>query len=323
MDMRKHCTNWNKKRLMQLLYINRIAFLKPIEKYIIVTTYMDYHHPDISDSFFHKMLKFSHTDWRQFIGRNIREKSCEALRYEKIREGVVSDMRWLHSQHGGICSIDDASYPYLLREIADPPIVLYYIGNLSCLNRPSISIVGTRMPNEEGEKATFDMGNMLCKNGINIVSGFALGIDIAAHKGMLFAYHQTKSHTNKYGNAVVVLGTHIDYIYPRRHIPLAQTILQNGGLFLSELPLHMNMNKYSFISRNRIISGLSMNTVVVQAPTKSGSLATAQFALEQGRELWVHSVGVHNDFQGSKHLFEEGAQLLTNAVSLSECNPSQ
>ena len=325
-EQRQQTIEYKKKRLMQLLYLNRIAFLKPIEKYIIVKTYMDYRYPDVSDRFFHKVLKFSYTDWRQFVGRNIREKSCEALRYEKIKEGVISDMRWLHSQHGGICTIDDESYPHLLREIDDPPIVLYYIGDLSNISRPSVSIVGTRKPNQLGDKASFDMGKALCKKGINVVSGFALGIDIAAHKGLLSSYQNNVGHNgaanintnintniNQCGNAVVVLGTHIDYIYPRRHLPFAQKILNVGGVFLSELPLHMNMNKYSFISRNRIISGLSMDTVVVQSPSKSGALATARFALEQGRELWVHSVGMHPDFQGSQKLVEEGAGVLNSA----------
>ena len=179
---------------------------------------------------------------------------------------------------GEIILLDDGIYPSLLREIYDPPIVLYVKGAWSdCLDRPCIGVVGSRRCSTYGQNAAIMLARDLAQHGITVVSGFARGIDAAAHRGALEAG----------GRTVAVLGTGIDEVYPRDHKKLAAEILDRGGALISQFPLGTPPVSENFPYRNRIISGLSLGVVVVEAAENSGSLITARLAMEQNREVFA------------------------------------
>ncbi|MDR1894735.1 MAG: DNA-processing protein DprA [Spirochaetales bacterium] len=178
----------------------------------------------------------------------------------------------------GILPYTSPDYPPQLREIYDPPLVLYIRGVPPDYTRPMAAMVGTRFPSSRGRSAAFAMAFDFGRRDIAVVSGLARGIDLACHLGNLAGG----------GRTVAVLAGGLDTVYPRAHLPAARRILQGGGCLLSEYPPGTSPRKYHFPQRNRIISGLARGTVVVQAPLKSGALITADFALEQGRDLYVH-----------------------------------
>ena len=168
-------------------------------------------------------------------------------------------------------------FPLLLKEISQPPRELFYKGNIKALNKPCVSIVGTRKSTDYGEEMTKKIVKDLAIYDLNIVSGLAKGIDTIAHRTALENNLST----------IAVLGTGIENIYPYENIELAQEILRSGGLILSEFAALSQPTKYTFPQRNRIVSGLSLVTIVVEAPEESGALITAHLALDQGREVMV------------------------------------
>lgn len=179
---------------------------------------------------------------------------------------------------GDILVLDDGVYPSLLREIYDPPIALYVKGAWSqCLDQPCIAIVGSRKCSTYGQNAALMLARDLAQRGVTVVSGFARGIDAAAHRGAIEAG----------GRTVGVLGTGIDEVYPRDHKRLADEILERGGALVSQFPLATPPVSENFPYRNRIISGLSLGVVVVEAAENSGSLITARLAIEQNREVFA------------------------------------
>src|SRR5687767_9048432 len=179
---------------------------------------------------------------------------------------------------GDILLLDDGVYPSSLREIYDPPIVLYVKGAWSeCLGQPCIGIVGSRRCSTYGQNAAIMLARDLAQRGVTVVSGFARGIDAAAHRGAL----------DGGGRTVAVLGTGIDEVYPRDHKKLAAEILDRGGALVSQFPLSTPPVSENFPYRNRIISGLSLGVVVVEAAENSGSLITARLAIEQNREVFA------------------------------------
>jgi DNA processing protein len=198
----------------------------------------------------------------------------------------------------GFCCIEDREYPPLLREIAQPPFAIFYRGRLPDPERPCAAIVGTRQPSMEAFLGARRIARELAEKGVPVVSGLALGIDRAAHEGALSAK----------GATLAVLGTGIDSVYPSSHRELASLILASGGCILSEYPPGFKPLKHRFPERNRIISGLSRSVLVAQAPEKSGALITAEFALDQGRDLFVMAQGIEGERgAGSRKLAEEGA----------------
>ncbi len=177
----------------------------------------------------------------------------------------------------------DTKYPARLSEIPQPPFALYCRGCVDILSNEGVGVVGTRHPDGAGIKAAFSFAKDCAEHGMNVVSGLAFGIDTAAHKGALDAVG---------GKTVAVLGCGIDTIYPAANKRLAAEIIKRSGCIVSEYPPEEPGVKWHFPERNRIISGLTSATMVVQAPNKSGALITADFALEQGRDLCVHPAGV-------------------------------
>ncbi len=216
---------------------------------------------------------------------------------------VDADWRWQETKNHFLLTWDDPEYPPLLKEIHDPPPVLYAIGDLSSFGRPTVAMVGSRKPSITGSETAWRFAFELAEKNITIVSGLALGIDAQAHSGCLAAGGQT----------IAVMGTGIDYIYPRRHVSLAAKICENG-LLLSELPLQSPPIAGHFPRRNRIISGLSLSTLVVEAAIRSGSLITARLALEQNRDVLAIPGSIYNpESRGCHHLLQQGAKLVASS----------
>jgi DNA processing protein len=204
---------------------------------------------------------------------------------------------------GDILLLDDGVYPSSLREIYDPPIVLYVKGAWSeCLDQPCIGVVGSRRCSTYGQNSAMMLARDLAQRGVTVVSGFARGIDAAAHRGALEAG----------GRTVAVLGTGLDEIYPRDHQKLAADILAQGGALVTQFPLRTPPVSENFPYRNRIISGLSLGIVVVEAAENSGSLITARLAIEQNREVFAvpGNITSRNSF-GTNYLIKgAGAKLV-------------
>lgn len=201
-----------------------------------------------------------------------------------------------------IITLADARYPALLKEIADPPILIMAKGDIGILNRPCISIVGARKATSHGKEVAFEIARGLAEKGFTVVSGMAYGIDAAAHCGALEA-----------GKTIAVWGSGIDRCYPPTFYDLSQKIARSG-LIISEFPLGTPPNQWNFPQRNRIISGLSLGTVIVEAASKSGSLITASFALEQGRSVFaVPGLAGGAMSQGNNMLLRNGATFVENA----------
>ncbi|HEY4496917.1 MAG TPA: DNA-processing protein DprA [Candidatus Paceibacterota bacterium] len=199
-------------------------------------------------------------------------------------------------------TIDSPFYPPLLKEISDPPQKLYIKGNLS-INEPTIAIVGTRKATQEGIKTAEIFAEKLGLYGVTIISGLAMGIDAAAHRGAL----------NSGTKTIAVLGCGIDKIYPAQNESIAQKILESGGGIISEYPPGSPSYKHQFLERNRIVSGLSLGTIIIEAPERSGSIRTANSAAEQGRSIFVIPGPInHPNFKGSHNLIREGATLATS-----------
>ena len=196
----------------------------------------------------------------------------------------------------------------MLKEIADPPSILYVQGDIELLSQWKIAIVGSRNPSRSGRDTAFEFGCFLAQGDIAICSGMAMGIDAAAHQGALSGR----------GKTIAVVGTGLDRIYPAKHRDLAHDIVENG-LMISEFPLGTPPRPENFPRRNRIISGLSLGTLVVEAATKSGSLITARQALEQGREVFAIPGSIHNPLaRGCHQLIREGAKLVETASDIIE-----
>ena len=219
----------------------------------------------------------------------------------EINDRLTYTRNWLESSeaHHIIC-FASPDYPARLKEVSDAPPLLYVVGNHRLLSEPQLAIVGSRRPTPQGRRLAHDFALELGKSGLVITSGMALGIDAAAHQGVL----------SSYGSTVAVLGTGVDQIYPRNHRSLYSLIAQQGAL-ISEFPLGTSANPGHFPKRNRIISGLSLGVLVVEAEQKSGSLISARLAAEQGREVFAVPGSVLNPLtKGCHQLLREGAILV-------------
>jgi DNA processing protein len=221
---------------------------------------------------------------------------------------VEADLRWLSQDGNGMLTILDPNYPSLLREIHDPPPILFYRGAPQLLNHPQLAIVGSRNPSHNGETTALEFAKHLSQAGFIITSGLALGIDTAAHRGALAARKLT----------VAVAGTGLDRVYPARNRQLAHDIADHG-ILLSEFPPGTPPLSANFPRRNRIISGLSLGTLVVEAARQSGSLITARTAMEQGREVFAIPGSIHNPLaRGCHALIRQGAKLVETANDIME-----
>ncbi|KAB8138725.1 DNA-protecting protein DprA [Gracilibacillus oryzae] len=208
-----------------------------------------------------------------------------------------------------IVTIFDPEYPEQLRNIPDPPFVLYMVGNSSLLSHtPNISVVGTRYPSEHAKTVMNRLLSPILKDNWLIVSGMAVGVDGFAHELALANNAPT----------IAVLGSGFEHIYPRRHLPLFKEIIRHG-LVISEYPPHITPQKFHFPERNRIISGLTFGTLVVEAKTKSGSLITVDQALEQGKEVFaVPGSILSKTSEGCHQLIQDGARLVQTSEDITK-----
>lgn len=230
-------------------------------------------------------------------------ESIDSIIAKDLHRKAELEIQRVRKMGDDILVLDDGVYPPLLREIYDPPIVLYVKGEWSkCLEQPCVALVGSRRCSTYGQNAAMMLARDLAQRGVTVVSGFARGIDAAAHRGALEAG----------GRTIAVLGTGIDECYPRDHRKLGQEILEHGGAMISQFPLGTPPVSENFPYRNRIISGLSLGVVVVEAAENSGSLITARLAIEQNREVWAvpGNITSRNSF-GTNYLIKgAGAKLV-------------
>jgi DNA processing protein len=211
-----------------------------------------------------------------------------------------TDERWLAGPGRRLVAWGTPDYPPLLASVEDAPLALFVEGDTLALALPQLAIVGSRNPTAIGRDTAFEFARHLAAAGLAITSGLALGIDAAAHRGALAAR----------GRTVAVLGCGLDRIYPREHEALAREVVANGAL-VSDLPCGIPPLRHNFPRRNRLISGLSAGTLVVEAALQSGSLITARLAGEQGREVFAIPGSIHSPLsRGCHRLIRQGAQLV-------------
>ncbi len=216
--------------------------------------------------------------------------------------------KWLEEPGNTILTLSDSAYPGTLLEIPDPPLMLYVKGKSELLSAPSVAIVGSRNATTQGRIDAGEFAASLSDAGLTIVSGLALGIDAAAHRGGLKGK----------GSTVAVIGTGADMVYPARNRELAHEIAREGCI-VSEFPLGTKPLASNFPRRNRVISGLSAGIVVVEAAARSGSLITAQMALEQGREVFAVPGSIHSPLsRGCHELIRQGAKLVETSRDILE-----
>ncbi|MBI3545698.1 MAG: DNA-protecting protein DprA [Gammaproteobacteria bacterium] len=221
---------------------------------------------------------------------------------------LQAELEWLEIPGHHLVTWSDSDYPVLLREISDPPIALYVVGQRSLLSTPQIAIVGSRNPTPMGRENAHAFAKNLANSGLTITSGMALGIDGAAHRGALEVT----------GKTIAIAGTGLDRVYPPRHRELAHQIAEHGAL-VSEFPLNTPPKPENFPVRNRLISGLSLGTLVVEAALQSGSLITARLATEQGREVFAIPGSIHApQARGCHALIRQGAKLVETAQDVLE-----
>lgn len=231
------------------------------------------------------------------LGRSL----IDALR-QPDAAGIAADLAWLQAATGrSLVTWGSADYPPLLAQIQDAPLVLYVEGNVTALSLPQLAIVGSRNPTALGRDTAAQFAAYLAQAGFVITSGLALGIDAAAHRGSLNAGSCT----------VAVVGRGLDAIYPRENEALAREIVARQGALVTDLPTGMPPLKQNFPRRNRILSGLAVGTLVVEAALQSGSLITARLASEQGREVFAIPGSIHNPMaRGCHRLLRQGARLV-------------
>lgn len=253
--------------------------------------------------------------------KGIGQQTIKCILDIKIKDSIQKHIDYMEKNKIDIISIYDKEYPHLLKEIYDPPISLYIKGNKNILNNKSIAIVGCREASEYGRSVAKYFGyNLACK-GINIISGLAKGIDCYAHVGAVCAKNvENNSQTNTYphvhnhnscGKPIAVVGNSLDIVYPKENKMLANKIIESGGAIISEYPLGTKPNKMNFPARNRIVSGMSKGVLVVEAKEKSGTLITVDFALEQGKDVFVVPSNINSiNSVGTNRLIQEGAKLV-------------
>lgn len=234
----------------------------------------------------------------------VSDKIAAAIQVGVNEDTLADSLNWLSQDNNHLVTLADPHYPKALLETADPPPFLYAKGNLHLLNQASIAIVGSRNASVQGEKNAEAFAQVLCQSGLCIVSGLALGIDGAAHRGALKASGQYK------GATIAVVGTGLDIVYPAKHRDLVHQIVERG-LVISEFALGTPSKPQNFPKRNRIISGLSLGCLVVEANLQSGSQITARLAAEQGREVFAIPGSIHSPMsKGCHQLIKQGAKLV-------------
>lgn len=245
------------------------------------------------------------------IGKELTKKILD----KNIKEQIYKHIKYMQKYKIDVISINDKKYPQILKQIYDPPISLYIKGNAEILNGKNIAIVGCRNSSKYGEEAAKYFAYNLSAKGINIISGLARGIDTYAHIGNLGAMMHNGN--DICGKTIAVVGNGIDIIYPKENKYLEEKIIKSGGCIISEYPLGTKPEKFNFPARNRIISGLSKGVLVIEARAKSGTLITIDFALQQGRDVYVVPGNINSvNSVGTNDLIKQGAKLVTKVEEI-------
>ncbi|MEY4729949.1 MAG: processing protein DprA [Pseudomonadota bacterium] len=238
------------------------------------------------------------------VNRNV----ARAIAQGPDLEALKPTREWLEQPENHFVTLADSTYPPSLLNLADAPPILYVKGRIELLNATSIAIVGSRNATPQGEENAEAFAEIFSQAGITVISGLALGIDAAAHRGGLRGNAST----------IAVVGTGLDTVYPARNKTLAHQIARHGAL-VSEFPLATPPNRENFPRRNRIISGLASGVLVVEAALSSGSLITARLAAEQGRDVFAIPGSIHSPFsKGCHSLIKQGAKLVESAQDVLE-----
>jgi len=246
---------------------------------------------------------------QEMLNRGLPEKVVKII--DKIKSKISLDdvLDNLKKLKINFVTFKDKKYPQLLLEIPDKPIILYYRGDLDDSSQLSIAVVGSRKYSPYGERVTEQISSECAQAGLAIVSGLALGIDGCAHKSTL----KVK------GKTIAVLGNGLDQIYPYSHKHLGEEIIASGGALLSEFPPGIPALKYNFPIRNRIIAGMTLGTVIVEGALKSGSLITAQCAIEYNREVFAVPGNIYSQISAAPNqLIKHGAKLITETRDILE-----
>ncbi len=242
----------------------------------------------------------------QWLAAGMNERQITSL--SGPQPDIEADLTWLEKNNHNIVTLTDPCYPEQLKNIPSAPPLLYTVGDVDLLKHPQLAIVGSRNVSRSGESTTRAFAEHLAASGLGITSGLALGVDAAAHEGALKAN----------GITLAVMGTGLDRVYPARNKYLADQIAEQGVL-VSEFPLGTRPSAMNFPRRNRIISGLSLGTLVVEAALKSGSLITARYATEQGREVFAIPGSIHSPLaKGCHQLIRQGAKLVETSKDILE-----
>lgn len=263
------CKIWGlrKGRVMDInkywIWLSKLEKLNPKEKFDLIQAYGIENIWNLDKSQLFNILKST--------------EKVEEILNSKNKGNLEIELEYILKNNIKILSINHEQYPKILKNIYDPPVVLYAKGNIEILSNPSFAIVGARSASEYGKKIAKSMAYGLAKYNFNVVSGLAKGIDTNSHVGAL----------NAKGKTIAVMGTGFDKIYPKENEKLYREIIDKDGLILTEYPISTKLKPSNFPSRNRIISGLSYGILIVEASKKSGSLITADFALEQGKNVYA------------------------------------
>jgi len=230
---------------------------------------------------------------------------------DDMQAQIERTLAWTEAEGNHVLTLADADYPKALLSIPDPPPLLYAKGRIGLLSRPALAIVGSRSASVQGMQNAERFAHTLSASGLTVVSGLALGIDAAAHIGAC-------SSEAGFGSTIAITGTGLDLVYPAKHRSLAHRIAEQGCL-LSEYPLGTPAIASNFPRRTRLISGLSVGVLVVEAALQSGSLITARSALEQGREVFAIPGSIHSPLaKGCHRLIRDGAKLVESAQDIME-----
>ena len=244
----------------------------------------------------------------QLLARHVPEAFAATLKRSVADHAVANVASWLDDSANHIITLSDAEYPQQLLQLADPPLLLYARGNVALLRRPMLAIVGSRHATPQGAANAAAFARTLSDAGLTVVSGLALGIDAAAHRGALGGA----------SSSVAVIGTGADIVYPARNRSLAHELADKGAL-ISEFALGTRPLAGNFPRRNRVISGLALGCLVVEAAAQSGSLITARLAAEQGREVFAIPGSIHSPLaKGCHALLKQGAKLVESAQDVLE-----
>lgn len=272
--------------------------------------------PGVGRKLYHRLIKHFHSPEKVFQASHrqllqiegVGENLAESITSFKLDEHIEREKKIVELNRVSILTFQDNLYPENLKKIYDPPPILYMKGSITKMDNIAVAIVGTRIPSRYGKLVTEKISSELAERGVTIISGMASGIDSIAHRSTIAAG----------GRTIAVFGCGVNMTYPSENINLKEKIIENGAV-LSEFPMNARPERTNFPMRNRIISGLSLGTIVIEAAEKSGALITSDFALEQGKDVFAIPGNINSPkSKGTNRLIKMGAKLVENADDVIE-----